>query len=194
MNDVEYMVKYFEDHNPTGIIQTLFIAILTECMKPQYMAGYPLWHRAQEIKKLNIPLCPGMQPDATWCVFVAHNVIRKMGYDTRPFTNKKYSVNQAIGYTSGNRMASEAFAAGESGVIMEIGINQVTEHANEGVPVLVAATGKGGAGHVAIVAPCRDGRVMIGQAGTHNGFFELCKAFPTKYVNEPRFFVPNKKG
>lgn len=193
MVNVEYMVKYFEENNPKGVVKDLFMTIFNECTNPKHIEGYPKWKRGKQIKALDLPLVPGMQPGVTWCIFVAYYVIKKMGYDTRPFTDKEFSENTAIGYTTGNEMAREAFKAADAGTIKETYPKEAVWLANQGIPVLVAATGKNGAGHVGIVAPNKEGKLIVGQAGIHNGFFELDKAFPSKYVNKPRFFVPNKK-
>jgi hypothetical protein len=199
MIDTEYIVDYFKVGKPTGQVLKLFLTILDECTKQKYLAGYPYWKAGQAIKKLGLPKTPGMQAGATWCPFVAGYVIHKMGYEIRPFTDKKYEGTKAIGYTSGNEMADEAALAAEAGVIKEIGKNQVNKYANQGIPVLIAATGvtangKRGTGHVAIAAPSRNDFINVGQAGIRNGFFPLGDAFPARYVNPPRFYVPNKRS
>lgn len=199
MNIFSYMVDYCDINNNNTPARDLLLTIGRHAAQNKYMEGYPGWKESQRIKKLGIPLYPGMQPGFTWCVFVAWEILKDCLYDTSSIMDK----TGKIGNTSGNEMAQAAIDSAANKFIKEIKELEAFNLAGAGVPVLAAARGiikrssKRGTGHVGIVAPghaYKPGAIMIGQGGAHNGFLAADKAFPKKYVEKPRYFLLNKEG
>ncbi|MFA5048670.1 MAG: hypothetical protein WC516_06620 [Patescibacteria group bacterium] len=195
---VNFFMKKGELDPGAKLIETL----LNEINKPEHYPGYPRYNTLKSIRKMGLSPTPGMEPDTTWCIYVAFYVIEKMGFDARPFTDQAQPEEIAIFYTDGNEMPQCAIDATKKGIVKEVTEKEAYDLANIGIPVLCASRGKMGAnnirgtGHVAIVAPDYNSympsRIMIGQAGGSNGFFSVNEQFPLNLVEAPRYFVPNK--
>jgi hypothetical protein len=133
---------------------------------------------------------------ATWCTYAAWEILTTMGYDVLPILDTEY---HSIHYTTAREMYVNAKASPDQ--VTEIDWKTAVLKANGGIPVLIAALGRGANQcHVGIMAPIfiDVGKVrvidcMVGQAGFYNGFGTIGDFFSKSYVGEPAFFELRKK-
>lgn len=165
-----------------------------------YQPGFPKYtgegKEARAIfKEFEISLSPGIT-ETTWCNYLVYNVFVDLGYNVAPLLNKEYNT---IGYTTIDVMYNQAKSDIKN--VTEISWKDSILKANQGIPVMVAALGKGkNSSHVGIVSPmfCNIDKIkmeqmMIGQCGYYCGFGTLADFFSKQYVKEPSFFELKKK-
>jgi hypothetical protein len=198
----EYVETFLRQAKASGVspkdpMITLFKCIIDVSKLPEYQPGFLLYSgKDREVRSLisdyGVSLVSGISK-ATWCTFVAYHILNNMGYNCLPILDKVY---KDIGYTTAKEMYENAKA--DKTNCTELTWKDTILKANAGIPVLVAALGRGANQcHVGIVSPQFNTKseleLMIGQGGYYNGFGTLNDFFNKKYVYTPSFFELKRK-
>ena len=164
--------------------------------KTEYQPGYPNWYGRTVLK---LPLKPGSQPDSTWCIIAAWEILKNLGYDVDLIV-KPRDDKAGIWYTTPDEMEYYAENGARNGKIKIITEQEAQDQANNGIGVLVCATAvESKTGHIAVVAPGKydpQNGCTVGQAGGENGIFSRVRGFgpPGKFVSFPKFYLLPMKG